>query len=136
MSACLECTCIFQSTLPYGSDSVLPFFLSVWRKFQSTLPYGSDCLNDFCKSHIGISIHAPLRERPHSFRRHNLSSTISIHAPLRERRCGKVAPPAVNKISIHAPLRERLKPALVSTSAPEFQSTLPYGSDGRFSRTE
>ncbi len=82
---------------------------------------------------FGISIHAPLRERPnnptmlgkrftisiHALSRERLKtiqhsavlSVISIHAPLRER------PPPWNKqvvgiyISIHAPLRERLSAA-------------------------
>ena len=105
---------------------------------------------------FGISIHAPLRERPnnptmlgkrftisiHALSRERLKtiqhsavlSVISIHAPLRER------PPPWNKqvvgiyISIHAPLRERPYLLFLASSSARFQSTLPCGSDYRRQR--
>ena len=54
-----------------------------------------------------ISIHAPLRERPHSFHPAMCRICISIHAPLRERPF------------LHEPCSRFNR----------FQSTLPYGSD-------
>ena len=78
--------CIFQSTLPYGSDCSWWYSLHGNNQFQSTLPYGSDLLlriscanvnhfnprsltgatkaNDWAIRCVHISIHAPLRERP------------------------------------------------------------------------
>ena len=53
----------FQSTLPYGSDFAQSALLSYHAKFQSTLPYGSDICKSFNIFTSLISIHAPLRER-------------------------------------------------------------------------
>ena len=55
----------FQSTLPRGSDVFLPIRAPAAIAFQSTLPRGSD-LDFYWPSfaHLGISIHAPSRERP------------------------------------------------------------------------
>ena len=59
----IRCFCIFQSTLPCGSDFMCrrDCFLSIL--FQSTLPCGSDQKFDNLPKLNAISIHAPLRER-------------------------------------------------------------------------
>ena len=97
--------------------------------FQSTLPYGSDSVARQAFADIAISIHAPLRERLTADSPTEPGTFISIHAPLRERHAtikdrmaayefqstlpyGSDAQkfdtlPVLN-ISIHAPLRERL----------------------------
>ena len=60
-----------------------------------------------------------------AFQRRN---TISIHAPLRER--PHLSPPTDNSpISIHAPLRERRGTTTLCQPPFLFQSTLPCGSD-------
>ena len=53
----------FQSSLPHGSDGRSSRCKQRGPAFQSSLPHGSDCIDDFCKSHIWISILAPSRER-------------------------------------------------------------------------
>ena len=58
----------FQSTLPYGSDASRLKFVVSWTIFQSTLPYGSDAFGDPTSAQVGISIHAPLRERLQTMR--------------------------------------------------------------------
>ena len=57
------------------------------KVFQSTLPYGSDSeyTEDSCLK-LRISIHAPLRERLDFYWPSFAHLGISIHAPLRERR--------------------------------------------------
>ena len=56
---------LFQSTLPCGSDLAKEQFKLQQIKFQSTLPCGSDDDEHIRWSSVtGISIHAPLRERP------------------------------------------------------------------------
>ena len=56
--------CIFQSTLPYGSDIGHINSKMLISLFQSTLPYGSDRKGQrLLQILISISIHAPLRER-------------------------------------------------------------------------
>ena len=77
------------------------------RRFQSTLPCGSDEIFARYGKDIGISIHAPLRERP---------VKILVVA-------------VVTGISIHAPSRERQKPLHFFLLIAKFQSTLPHGSD-------
>ena len=99
--------------------------------FQSTLPRGSDTitktLNDLS---VGISIHAPSRERPHIWQAYTQArclfqstlprgsdylpppswrrpSGISIHAPSRERPLVMLLAFCTIAISIHAPSRER-----------------------------
>ena len=56
---------------------------------------------------------------------------ISIHAPLRERQHPKHFTMLFIVISIHAPLRERLKVFKTWDCVITFQSTLPCGSDLR-----
>ena len=76
---------IFQSTLPYGSDSAIGQYSAPADLFQSTLPYGSDHFQPWLFAVYGISIHAPLRERPFDDFAGACFTLISIHAPLRER---------------------------------------------------
>ena len=59
--------CVFQSTLPRGSDALSLRRWKLLTAFQSTLPRGSDvtCFYIFCTVKP-ISIHAPSRERPKS----------------------------------------------------------------------
>ena len=54
----------FQSTLPCGSDAWKWSNSNLSGTFQSTLPCGSDTARYILKKTTGISIHAPLRERP------------------------------------------------------------------------
>ena len=55
---------IFQSTLPHGSDSLYYYLIIIhFFLFQSTLPHGSDDMYWPTFAFLGISIHAPSRER-------------------------------------------------------------------------
>ena len=143
---------VFQSTLPRGSDIMLPTILSTacisihapsrerqaltacsisLQLFQSTLPRGSDGTRIWkSRRNNNISIHAPSRERRYLPYSKGLYLGISIHAPSRERLKCCYEGFAVAGISIHAPSRER--PALCVTlkTRNAFQSTLPRGSDG------
>ena len=107
---------------------------------------------------IGISIHAPSRERPlRRYERHiyyifqstlphgsdhqaklfwKFCKEISIHAPSRERPLLENTSVCItDTISIHAPSRER--PSRISQALfyQQFQSTLPHGSDRGRTRT-
>ena len=89
-------------------------------KFQSTLPRGSDdYASDFALYYLGISIHAPSRERPPVVPFMDNLYIISIHAPSRER---LKIPDYYLKlfISIHAPSRERLVPLFFITRKQNF----------------
>ena len=99
--------CIFQSTLPRGSDRLSMRILYCASTFQSTLPRGSDV-------HI-------CRCRPN---RRNFNPRSLAGATLRNDVSN-----AANAISIHAPSRERLERSQGSISGSRFQSTLPRGSD-------
>ena len=76
--------------------------------FQSTLPRGSDASALSANYNLGISIHAPSRERHYANAAWPHGHNISIHAPSRERRLRS--------------LLWLIRPLL-------FQSTLPRGSD-------
>ena len=76
----------------------------------------------------GISIHAPLRERPIS------KSAIKGHKNFNPRSLTgatlvRYMAHLDNPISIHAPLRERPCWRIIQQGKSRFQSTLPYGSD-------
>ena len=143
---------------------------SFMARFQSTLPYGSETVAICSLQMTSISIHAPLRERPLAELSrlcptdfnprsltgaiatnvvHHVANSISIHAPLRERTAILDSSREMT-ISIHAPLRERTFAQIIisregnfnprsltgATVSDEilrtslgFQSTLPYGSD-------
>ena len=60
-----------------------------------------------------------------------LGPPISIHAPRRERPRTDHRPCCDPEISIHAPRRERRYQGCFSSSAVQFQSTLPGGNDHR-----
>ena len=99
---------IFQSTLPRGSDLYLAIVVKNYLyfnprslagatdiihlhqlqtiRFQSTLPRGSDDMYWPTFAFLGISIHAPSRERLFARFLACLYNSISIHAPSRERR--------------------------------------------------
>ena len=81
-------------------------FSSSSIKFQSTLPHGSEGFSCVGFSNVGISIHAPSRER-------------DMYWPTF----------AFLGISIHAPSRERIRRLIELLLFPLFQSTLPHGSD-------
>ena len=97
----------FQSTLPYGSDEHLREPLGRRYYFNPRSLTGATTARYILKKTTGISIHAPLRERP--------AATY----------LGQF----LFGISIHAPLRERLTQSLLVPCRVKFQSTLPYGSD-------
>ena len=80
-----------------------------------------------------ISIHAPSRERHGRGNGFSKSFTISIHAPSRERQNFNKYEIFRVVISIHAPSRERHDTIRHSDDWFTFQSTLPRGSDSRFS---
>ena len=103
----LYAACIFQSTLPRGSDERTLTAIKVFVQFQSTLPRGSDPKAIVDSPVVPISIHAPSRERPPS----------SVYA---------------SKVFYFNP--RSLAGATVGTTviaavAGIFQSTLPRGSD-------
>ena len=77
---------LFQSTLPHGSDKHSCFNRLVTKLFQSTLPHGSDLIDTPVRRLlVGISIHAPSRERLIVIHDVIAALIISIHAPSRER---------------------------------------------------
>ena len=144
---------------------------SFMARFQSTLPYGSETVAICSLQMTSISIHAPLRERtfaqiiisregnfnPRSLTGATVSdeilrtslgfqstlpygsdgqrrdftdiARISIHAPLRERSLRQAFMLQRYYISIHAPLRERRFGFSCRSDCFSFQSTLPYGSE-------
>ena len=121
---------LFQSTLPYGSDSVVVVVCFCCTKFQSTLPYGSDCINTDSyteclhfnpRSLTGATNHLQLILNLVIFQ-----STLPYGSDRIISRCCRLC----IKISIHAPLRERLRQYEIAFQTMLFQSTLPYGSDG------
>ena len=122
--------------------------------FQSTLPCGSDASALSANYNLGISIHAPLRERPKQVLIQYLRG-ISIHAPLRERlriflnwallqyfnprslagattECYQKG--GNQNISIHAPLRERRKQPFQLCALHYFNPRSLAGATGRGSR--
>ena len=56
---------------------------------------------------MGVSIHAPVRERLCACREDRLFDVVSIHAPVRERPWNQVTGECWLAVSIHAPVRER-----------------------------
>ena len=123
--------CIFQSTLPHGSDAFASFMCFVKRisihapsrerlfiaqsnnissVFQSTLPHGSDLVNPQNQNNGYMRFQSTLPHGSDNFSTANkvLSSMISIHAPSRERQTTTKILGGNNHISIHAPSRERL----------------------------
>ena len=76
---------IFQSTLPRGSDHVVPVLVLIGLHFNprslAEATSGALCLAEI----MDISIHAPSRERLHPWTRIAGVASISIHAPSRER---------------------------------------------------
>ena len=99
--------CPFQSTLPYGSDSFVCSSSQRCSHFNPRSLTGATYHEDFVLMYLGISIHAPLRERQDCNQLLAPIFSISIHAPLRER---PIRPKFLQRrraISIHAPLRER-----------------------------
>ena len=78
---------------------------------------------------VGISIHAPSRERPKLMLTFCCKVIISIHAPSRERLMLMVVLVENLMISIHAPSRERPNSQATAATSATFQSTLPRGID-------
>ena len=119
----------FQSTLPRGSDRQLLISNTDFVLFQSTLPRGSDSLRNnihvntinfnprslagatknecFTYFSIGISIHAPSRERHwliwNEWFRDEFQSTLPRGSDNRQAQVAE----KMSDISIHAPSRER-----------------------------
>ena len=98
----------FQSTLPYGSDTISSQVTLRSSNFNPRSLTGATILWGKFACLIIISIHAPLRERLPPILTGVLAIGISIHAPLRERQWVNLCGEQQNPISIHAPLRERL----------------------------
>ena len=123
----------FQSTLPRGSDYLTEAFNIKGILFQSTLPRGSDPVPiTFAALSMGISIHAPSRERPRlslpalllgNFNPRSLAGATTWYNAAKTLAFG---------ISIHAPSRERQVLQEADKLSLKFQSTLPRGSDGLF----
>ena len=118
----------FQSTLPCGSDVKGTESCKFSSHFNPRSLAGATDEHLHWSSITGISIHAPLRERPGKeikndyqcyFNPRSLTGAtffntqfnqwdrISIHAPSRERPPVAGLAPRANGISIHAPSRER-----------------------------
>ena len=121
--------CLFQSTLPCGSDSNPLHRLSCRCNFNprslAGATYGARQslrrYRDFNpRSLAGATSSAVLTKR---------IVLISIHAPLRERPIATFNVLGQRKISIHAPLRERPSASFSASTIALFQSTLPCGSD-------
>ena len=118
--------------------------------FQSTLPHGSDPLLPAILDTMTISIHAPLRERPlTSTDVKVVSSTFPYGSDYEAPACpfdtDDFNPRSLTgatrsccfdscplPISIHAPLRERPARGHKTRLSDAFQSTLPHGSDFQF----
>ena len=122
--------CLFQSTLPRGSDKQMPVPRRLPRDFNPRSLAGATRVRQLHHGPALISIHAPSRERHGHSWRCRMFHRISIHAPSRERhRCvccasahGYFNPRSLagatriphkkretGTISIHAPSRERPK---------------------------
>ena len=99
---------MFQSTLPHGSDQCSGDRPGQRNNFNPRSLTGATTRVSDCQKLIGISIHAPSRERPLSAGTPHVSMIISIHAPSRERR---------NDVDCQKLIDRK------------FQSTLPHGSD-------
>ena len=97
--------------------------------FQSTLPRGSDTPCCLSKSKVSYFNPRSLAGATLLFYLLALYHFISIHAPLRERPCAYNSKQFRLAISIHAPLRERPSIQVLPNEQPQFQSTLPCGSD-------
>ena len=142
---------LFQSTLPRGSDGYIH-----WLALQGTISIHAPSRERLSLSFggfkiilyfnprslagatgmpdhrspppLGISIHAPSRERPlemltsKSLTHFNPRSLAGATAPKRAAACSQ-------QISIHAPSRERQAQYQLAMAALQFQSTLPRGSD-------
>ena len=146
---------IFQSTLPHGSDLLVLLLAVILLNFNPRSLTGATMLDSRTAAGAAISIHAPSRERRYHLCLRLQITHISIHAPLRERHhklpigsfatsnfnprslAGATNPanllPFIQDISIHAPLRERPAVWLTVPTLTQFQSTLPCGSDYRYS---
>ena len=101
--------CLFQSTLPRGSDEEWVAYVAPLREFQSTLPRGSDEEWQHCCPNCGISIHAPSRERPSTASAPILKQTFQSTLPRGSDEIRLRLQGWEDKISIHAPSRERPK---------------------------
>ena len=141
---------VFQSTLPRGSDTiVLPIV-------PADLPLSIHAPSRE-RHKVYLLMHPTAHFNPRSLAgatliliRFFVHFVISIHAPSRERLCLSPAARAkmdfnprslagathevgnrvlIVAISIHAPSRERRQLTYTAVSQPEFQSTLPRGSD-------
>ena len=77
----------------------------------------------------GISIHAPLRERPAAWTMQRECLRFQSTLPCGSDWLHEQTVEADSTISIHAPLRERLAGVMCSAAYIAFQSTLPCGSD-------
>ena len=147
-------TKLFQSTLPCGSDpakaasdpslavsihapvwerQITYFFRGVFTPFQSTLPCGSDFLFIFFLRLRGFN---PRSRVGATFWQGwvRAGDGVSIHAPVWERQAMGKASSEFDMVSIHAPVWERLPIAPAVRLRPQFQSTLPCGSDGQAER--
>ena len=119
---------LFQSTLPRGSDQKVQDFYNQNCEFQSTLPRGSDLFasarigrqSDFnprslagatsclltLLHKVGISIHAPSRERHFNYSSLIIKKGFQSTLPCGSDRSNNLLA-WITSISIHAPLRER-----------------------------
>ena len=120
----------FQSTLPRGSDLPMSRLAPMAQHFNPRSLAGATISGTKFKTLIGISIHAPSRERPTDSTDYLFPTVISIHAPSRERPRDADLLEALKQISIHAPSRERHHYQHKFQILYKFQSTLPRGSDG------
>ena len=82
--------CIFQSTLPRGSDTGKQYLSMQHLEFQSTLPRGSDGQILIDAQVAVISIHAPSRERQHQNKLLLYSFKSSIFCELAQLKYSKI----------------------------------------------
>ena len=105
---------------------------SFMARFQSTLPYGSDRCR--CRSRWHLADFNPRSLTGASYKQTLVAYTvgISIHAPLREREPADLAAECGGIFQSTLPYgSDIISPALMQAAL--FQSTLPYGSEYCFS---
>ena len=118
----------FQSTLPRGSDPEAFQYDEDTENFNPRSLAGATVGDIGVPENVGISIHAPSRERRSL---HSLIRPLLIFQSTLPRGSDHKLIFAVlsSIISIHAPSRERHNLPLCSSLLLQFQSTLPRGSD-------
>ncbi len=121
--------CVFQSTLPRGSDFNFAVKYYGLANFNPRSLAGATFKAFFPASCFSYFNPRSLAGATENSITKGHGKNISIHAPSRERRARKEIKFTPADISIHAPSRERRKSLSAALASLAFQSTLPRGSD-------